>query len=129
MDTITHGMIGALVGRAYGGSDLQADVAFRVIADHVRAVTSAFSDGALPSNMGRGYVLRRLIRRASRFGRQQLGQKEPFLYPEYEWEKRGMTGNTTVSNGLVSFQDKWLLYYGAADRVIGLATCGEKSRG
>jgi predicted GH43/DUF377 family glycosyl hydrolase len=56
-------------------------------------------------------------------------QTEPFVYPEYEWEKRGMTGNTTVSNGLVHFQDKWLLYYGAADRVIGLATCGEERRG
>jgi len=56
-------------------------------------------------------------------------QKKPFLYPEHEWEKRGMTGNTTVSNGLVYFQEKWLLYYGAADRVIGLATCGEESRG
>ena len=50
-------------------------------------------------------------------------QKEPFLYPEHEWEKRGMTGHTTVSNGLVYFKGKWLLYYGAADRVIGLATC------
>jgi predicted GH43/DUF377 family glycosyl hydrolase len=50
-------------------------------------------------------------------------QQEPFLYPEYEWEKRGMTGNTTVANGLVPFKDRWLLYYGAADRVISLATC------
>jgi len=72
--------IGELVGREYGGSDSQADVAFRVIADHVRAVSSAFADGALPSNVGRGYVLRRLIRRASRFGRQALGQEEPFLH-------------------------------------------------
>ncbi|NQU24825.1 MAG: hypothetical protein HQ567_26380 [Candidatus Nealsonbacteria bacterium] len=40
-----------------------------------------------------------------------------------------MTGNTTVSNGLVCFQDKWLLYYGAADRVIGLAACREEPRG
>ncbi|MBN1421075.1 MAG: hypothetical protein JXP34_20050 [Planctomycetes bacterium] len=50
-------------------------------------------------------------------------QKEPFLYPEYDWEKRGMTADTTVSNGLVPFEDKWFLCYGAADRVIGLATC------
>jgi len=56
-------------------------------------------------------------------------QKEPFLYPEYEWEKKGFVGNTTVANGLVPFQGKWMLYYGAADRVIGLATCGDEPRG
>jgi len=50
-------------------------------------------------------------------------QKEPILRPEYEWEKKGFTGNTTVANGLVPFRGKWMLYYGAADRVIGLATC------
>lgn len=48
-------------------------------------------------------------------------QKEPFLWPEYDWEKRGMTAMTTVANGLVFFEGKWMLYYGAADRVIGLA--------
>jgi len=52
-------------------------------------------------------------------------QTEPFLYPEYAWEKRGMTGNTTVANGLAFFQGRWLLYYGGADHVIGLATCRE----
>jgi len=55
-------------------------------------------------------------------------QKEPFLYPEYDWEKRGMTGDTTVSNGLVPFEDRWFLYYGGADRVIGLATCAREDR-
>jgi len=61
------------------GSD-EKDVAFRVCADHVRAVVSALADGALPSNEGRGYVLRRLIRRASRYGLQTLGMEEPFLF-------------------------------------------------
>jgi predicted GH43/DUF377 family glycosyl hydrolase len=47
--------------------------------------------------------------------------KEPFLYPEYDWEKKGFTGDTTVANTLVPFQGKWWLYYGGADRYIGLA--------
>jgi len=69
-----------LTGERYGGGDEETDVAFRVCADHVRAVSVAVADGALPSNEGRGYVLRRLIRRASRFGRQRLGVEEPFLH-------------------------------------------------
>jgi len=66
-----------LSGSRYGSS-FEGDVAFRVIADHVRTLAFAISDGALPSNEGRGYVLRRLLRRAMRFGR-KLGLDRPFL--------------------------------------------------
>ncbi|HYC76340.1 MAG TPA: alanine--tRNA ligase [Planctomycetota bacterium] len=70
-----------LVGKTYGGRlDSETDVAFRVIADHVRALTAAVADGALPGNEGRGYVLRRLLRRAARFGTQVLCMQEPFIH-------------------------------------------------
>lgn len=59
--------------------DDSLDVAFKVIADHIRTIAFAISDGALPANEGRGYVLRRLLRRAVRFS-QSLNINEPFMY-------------------------------------------------
>jgi alanyl-tRNA synthetase len=55
------------------------DVSYRVIADHVRCLTFALTDGAIPSNEGRGYVLRRILRRAVRYGRQYLNMHDPFM--------------------------------------------------
>src|SRR5437867_2128612 len=73
--------IGKLTGKRYGGKlDDLTDIAFRVIADHLRMLTFAITDGALPSNKGRGSVMRSILRRAVRFGWQCFGQREPFIY-------------------------------------------------
>ncbi len=62
------------------GAAVKTDVAIRVMADHVRAVAFAISDGQLPSNTGAGYVIRRILRRAVRYGFSYLNFKEPFLF-------------------------------------------------
>ena len=73
--------IAELTGQKYTASfDSIVDTAFRVIADHIRMLTVSITDGARPSNEGRGYVLRRILRRAARFGRQYLHTTEPFIY-------------------------------------------------
>ena len=62
------------------GKDEKVDVAIRVISDHVRAVAFSIADGQLPSNTGAGYVIRRILRRAVRYGFTFLDKKEPFIY-------------------------------------------------
>ncbi len=68
-----------LSGHIYGRNE-KTDIAMRVIADHVRAVGIAIADGQLPSNTGAGYVIRRILRRAIRYGYSFLGFKQPFIY-------------------------------------------------
>ncbi|MDH3382365.1 MAG: alanine--tRNA ligase, partial [Flavobacteriaceae bacterium] len=62
------------------GKDEQTNIAIRVIADHIRAVSFSIADGQLPSNTGAGYVIRRILRRAIRYGFTFLNQKEAFIY-------------------------------------------------
>lgn len=65
---------------AYAEADEKTQVAMRVVADHIRAIAFATADGATPGNVGRGYVIRRILRRAVRYGYQGLGFREPFLW-------------------------------------------------
>jgi alanine--tRNA ligase len=71
--------IGALAGKSYGDSE-QTDIAMRVISDHIRTIAFSITDGQLPSNAKAGYVIRRILRRAVRYGYTFLGQQKPFMY-------------------------------------------------
>jgi len=66
-------------GKVYGKEE-KSDIAMRVIADHLRAISFAIADGQLPSNTGAGYVIRRILRRAVRYGYSFLGFNEPFMF-------------------------------------------------
>ncbi len=72
--------IETITNSKYTATDKIEDVAIRVIADHIRAVAFAIADGQLPSNNGAGYVIRRILRRAIRYGFTFLNQKEAFIY-------------------------------------------------
>jgi len=71
--------IGELADVSYGDNE-EIDIAMRVIADHIRAVSFSIADGASPGNDGRGYVVRRILRRAIRYGWDKLDLKEPFFH-------------------------------------------------
>ena len=71
--------IAKLCGKAYG-VDEKSDIAMRVVADHLRAISFAIADGQLPGNTGAGYVIRRILRRAVRYGYSFLGFNEPFMH-------------------------------------------------
>ncbi|NLI01343.1 MAG: alanine--tRNA ligase [Chthonomonadales bacterium] len=72
--------IAEISGKRYRGTMEPTDFAFRVVAEHVRTASFCIADGVLPLNEGRGYVLRRIMRRAVRFGKTVLGMEEPFLH-------------------------------------------------
>ena len=80
VDTVMNitNKVSEITGAHYGDSEA-SDVSLRIITDHIRSATFMICDGVLPSNEGRGYVLRRLLRRAARHGK-LLGVNEPFLY-------------------------------------------------
>ena len=72
--------IAGITGREYKADDSKESVAFRVIADHIRAIAFTIADGQLPSNTGAGYVIRRILRRAVRYYYSYLDYKQPLLY-------------------------------------------------
>ena len=78
--SLTITSTGKIVGKEYTASDTRQDVAFRVIADHIRAIAFTIADGQLPSNTGAGYVIRRILRRAVRYYYSYLDYKQPLLH-------------------------------------------------
>ncbi|VAW12902.1 Alanyl-tRNA synthetase, partial [hydrothermal vent metagenome] len=83
--------LGELCGKKYGGNE-KTDIAMRVVADHLRAIAFAIADGQLPSNNKAGYVIRRILRRAVRYGYTFLGFKEPFIYKLVDVLRKVMGG-------------------------------------
>lgn len=114
-------------GRTYIGGMAVEDAPFRVIADHARAATMLMTDGVIPSNEGRGYVLRRILRRAIRYGR-RLGIENPFLcelvppvvevFDGIHLDRTKSTAIQALSSGIRSEEDRFAKTMSAgADRV------------
>lgn len=76
--------------KKYSGGDSRKDIAFRVIADHLRAISFCIADGQLPSSSGAGYVVRRVLRRAIRYGYSELGMATPFIFNVFDALKAEM---------------------------------------
>ena len=140
-DTDLFGTILTAVAGTAGseyGRDPEADVSMRVVADHLRAVGFLLADGVLPSNEGRGYVLRRLLRRASRHG-MKLGFEEPFLasllpsleetfaghYPELE--KARESSSATISAEETRFLETVAVGAGKVQQAIEEARAAGRS--
>lgn len=104
-------LVASLIGRSYGG-DPGTDVAIRVITEHARGVTMMVSEGIMPANEGRGYVLRRLLRRAVRYGK-LAGMDKPFLHQVAE---KVIDINRTIYPELA----------GKRERIIGIITREEE---
>ena len=78
--TATIGQIEKITSEKYKGGDTKSDIAFRVLADHIRAISFTIADGQLPSNTGAGYVIRRILRRAVRYYYSYLNYQQPLLH-------------------------------------------------
>lgn len=76
----TIGAVEKITGKKYQAGDDKESIAFRVLSDHIRAISFTIADGQLPSNTGAGYVIRRILRRAVRYYYSYLGYKQPLLY-------------------------------------------------
>lgn len=120
--------LGEIANVKYEAGDSKKDIAFRVISDHIRAISFAIADGQLPSNTGAGYVIRRILRRAVRYAFSFLNLREPFLfrlvevldremgdfYPELNQQKKLITSVIreeeetflrTLANGINRIED------------------------
>jgi alanyl-tRNA synthetase len=91
----------ALAGNVPTAAQIQIDIAFRVIGDHIRTLSFAIADGIQPGNNDRNYVLRRILRRAVRYGR-TLGFREPFFYKLVDVLADTMGGKSTCRKPSVS---------------------------